>query len=59
MLHLSKDGAVLARGIENDTYPIPRTSGEQAEYDKERLERARACEANQANECCDDECPSP
>ena len=38
MLHLLECGAVAARGIENNAYPIPCTPGEQAEYDQERLE---------------------
>jgi hypothetical protein len=33
MLHLSKDGAALAEDAEDDAYLIPRTPGEQAEYD--------------------------
>ena len=38
MLHLSEDGVAAAGGAEDDAYPIPRTLGEQAEYDQERLE---------------------
>ena len=44
---------------EDDTYSIPRTPGEQAKYDQERLERARAHEADQADERYDNGCPSP
>jgi hypothetical protein len=47
-----------AEDAEDDAYPIPRTPGEQAEYDQERLERARACEADQTDERRDDGCPS-
>ena len=47
MLHLSEDGVVVAGGTEDDTYLIPRTPEEQAEYDQERLERARARKAEQ------------
>jgi hypothetical protein len=54
VLHLSEDGVVLAEGAEDDTYPIPCTPREQAEYDQEHLERARAREADQANERHDD-----
>ena len=38
MLHLLEDGVALAKNMEDDTYPIPRTPREQAEYDQERLE---------------------
>jgi hypothetical protein len=58
MLHLSEDGTAPAEDAEDDAYPIPRTPGEQAEYDQERLERARACEADQTDERRDDGCPS-
>jgi len=51
--------AALAGGIEDDAYLIPCTPEEQAEYDQERLEWARAREAEQDNEHRDDECPSP
>jgi hypothetical protein len=59
MFHLSEDGVVAAGGTEDDAYLIPRTTEEQAEYDQERLEQARAHEAKQANERRDDGCPSP
>jgi hypothetical protein len=58
MLHLSEDGVATAEDAEDDAYPIPRTLGEQAEYDHERLGQARPREGNQANECHDDGCPS-
>jgi hypothetical protein len=45
-------------GAEDDAYLIPHTLGEQVELDQERLERARACEADQVNECHGDRCPS-
>jgi hypothetical protein len=57
MLHLSEDGVAPAEDAEDNAYPIPRTLGEQAEYDHERLEQAGAREANKANECHDDGCP--
>jgi hypothetical protein len=38
VLHLLEDGAVLAEGAEDDTYPIPCTPREQAKYDQEHLE---------------------
>jgi hypothetical protein len=38
MLHLSENGVALEEGAGDDTYPIPRTPGEQAEYDQECLE---------------------
>ena len=50
--------AALAGGVEDDAYLIPRTLEEQAEYDQERLEQARAREADQANERRDDGSPS-
>jgi hypothetical protein len=59
MLHLLEDGAAPVEDVEDDVYPIPRTPREQAEYDQEHLERARARETDQANERCDDGCPSP
>jgi hypothetical protein len=46
MLCLSKDGVAPAEGVEDDTYLIPCTSGEQAEYGQECLERARAREVD-------------
>ena len=49
MLQLSEDGAALAEDIEDDAYLIPCTTEEQAEYDQERLEQARAREADHAN----------
>ena len=33
MLHLSEDGAVPVEDAEDNAYPIPRTLGEQDEYD--------------------------
>jgi hypothetical protein len=59
MLRLSEDGATLAEDTEDDAYPIPCTPGEQAEYDQERLERARAREADQDDAHRDLGCPSP
>ena len=59
MLHLSKNRAIAAGGEEDDTYLIPCTLGEQAEYEQERLERAKAHKAEQANERHDGGCPSP
>jgi hypothetical protein len=38
MLHLSRNGAAAAPGEEDDGYSIPRTPGEQAAYEQERLE---------------------
>ena len=38
MLHPSEEGAAPVEDAEDATYPIPRTLGEQAEYDQERLE---------------------
>jgi hypothetical protein len=38
VLHLSEDGAAPTEDAEDGTYPIPRTPGEQTEYDHERLE---------------------
>ena len=43
---------------EDDAYLIPRTPREHAEYDQERLERAKAHEAQQANERRNNGCPS-
>lgn len=57
MLHHSENGAA-AGGEEDDAYPIPRTPGEQADYEQERLERAKAHEAEQANERHDGGCPN-
>ena len=45
MLHLLEDGAAPAEDAEDDAYLIPCTPREQAEYDQEHLERARAHEA--------------
>jgi hypothetical protein len=59
MLRLSEDGAAPAGGTEDDANPIRHTTGEQAEYDQERLERARAREVEQANKHRDVGCPSP
>jgi hypothetical protein len=59
ILHLSEDGAAPSEDTKDDAYPVPRSPGEQAEYDQDHLEQARAREADQANECCDDGCPSP
>jgi hypothetical protein len=59
MLHLSEDGAAPVEGTEDETYPIPRTLREWAEDDQERLERARAQEADQADAHRDHGCPSP
>ena len=59
MLHLSEDGAAPAKDAKDDAYPILRTPGEQAEYDQERLEQAKAREADQANARRNDGCPSP
>ena len=42
MLHLLEDGVASAEDAEDDAYLIPRTPREHAEYDQERLERARA-----------------
>jgi hypothetical protein len=41
MLHLSEDGTTLAEDTEDNAYLIPRTPGEQAEYNQECLEQAR------------------
>ena len=59
MLHLSENGATVGGGEEDDTYPIPRTPREQAEYEQEHLEQAKAREAEQGNECHNNRCPSP
>jgi hypothetical protein len=58
MLHLSENGVAVAGGKEDDAYPIPCTPMEQVKYEQERLERARACEAEHVNERNDAECPS-
>jgi hypothetical protein len=57
-LHLSEDMAVAVGCTEDDAYLIPRTLGEQEEYDQKHLEQVRAHEAEQANERRDDGCPS-
>jgi hypothetical protein len=36
VLHLSEDGVAPTEDTEDDTYLIPRTTEEQAEYDQER-----------------------
>jgi hypothetical protein len=59
MLHLSEDGAALAEDTEDNAYQIPHTPREQVEYNQERLERARAREADQADAHRDHRCPSP
>ena len=59
MLHLLEDGVASAEDAEDDAYLIPRTPREHAEYDQERLERARAREADRANERRDAGCASP
>ena len=58
MLRLSEDGVAPAEDVEDDAYLIPCTPEEQAEYDQECLEQARAREADQANELHDNGCPS-
>ena len=58
MLHLSEDGPATAGSEEDDAYPIPHTLREQAEYEQEHLERAKARKAEHANECHNGRCPS-
>ena len=45
LLHLLEDGVAAVGGTEDDDYLIPHTLREQAEYNQEHLERARAREA--------------
>jgi hypothetical protein len=59
MLRLSEDGEASAEDVEDNAYLIPSTPREQTEYDKERLERARAREADQVDAHRDHECTSP
>ena len=58
-LHLLEDGAVVVGGVEDNSYLIPCTPREQAEYAQECLERARASETEYADEHRGDGCPSP
>lgn len=58
MLHLSGAGAVAEGGGEDEPASIQRTPEEQAAYELERLERARAHEVDLANEHQDGEFPS-
>jgi hypothetical protein len=59
MLHLSEDGTAPTEDAEDDAYPIPCTPREQAEYNQEHLEQARAREVDQADERHNDGCLSP
>jgi hypothetical protein len=58
ILHLTGAGVVAEEGEEDGPVPIQRTPNERATYELERLERARACEVDLANERQDREFPS-